>query len=388
MDNNTVINQVNSLDWECLGSDTQYLTHSIHRYSGKFIPQIGAQAISILTKPGDLIVDPYCGSGTVLLESSLAGRRSIGVDLNPLAVLISKVKTTPIAKATLEHFIESMEFRTNPLLGNPRLDRFNESLNRVEYLSQISRQDPRWDDPWYRKWFQDNVLSELILIHKQILSEQDENCKNIALVAFSDILRKCSNAGQSYPNVMFDKDRGRPPVATLEYIKKLKQISQSISELESHLNGNPMPQVVCGKAQNTNIGDSLVDAVITHPPYIGSIPYAEYGMLSLVWLGHNPKILDEQLTGGKRQSNNVVQRFESDFNGFFKESLRILKLGSFLFMLLGNPVVRGNRIDLVHMAKNIGSSVGFQLIVERQRKGINRRANLMSPETLLFFKKI
>jgi len=59
--------RVKDLDWDCVGADTQYLTHNVHRYSGKFIPQIAEQVIDLLTKPGDPVLDPSCGSGTVLL---------------------------------------------------------------------------------------------------------------------------------------------------------------------------------------------------------------------------------------------------------------------------------------------------------------------------------
>ena len=80
----SVVKAVLAESWEYSDANTQQLTHNIHRYSGKFIPQIAARAISILSEPGDLIVDPYCGSGTTLVESALLGRRSIGVDSTAL----------------------------------------------------------------------------------------------------------------------------------------------------------------------------------------------------------------------------------------------------------------------------------------------------------------
>jgi len=387
MEEKGLLSKVKALDWECTGADTQYLTHSIHRYSGKFIPQIGNQVILLLTEPGELVLDPYCGSGTVLLECSLAGRRSIGIDLNPLAVLISRVKTKPVEKAKLENFVHAMEAHANPLLKEPRLRLFGQSQVEPQDLRDRARRDPRWSDAWYRKWFKDEVRLELIAIHQQILTEPDQDCRDIALVAFSDILRKCSNANPSYPNVMFDRNRGKPPAATPEFIKKLRQIAWSVSELEARLVDMSIPHVVWGKAQRTGLDNCSVDAIITHPPYIGSIPYAEYGLLSLVWLGYDPKVIDEQLTGGRRQSSDVVQRFELELYEMFRESLRVLKPGRNLFMLLGNPVVRGTRVDLVEMAKNIASSVGFHFAAAQERKGTNRRANLMSRETLLFFRK-
>ena len=67
--------------------------------------------------------------------------------------------------------------------------------------------------------------------------------------------------------------------------------------------------VVRGNATALPMANDSVDAVISHPPYVGSIPYAEYGALSLRWLGFDPKQLDRQLTGGRRQSREVVERF-------------------------------------------------------------------------------
>ena len=89
-----IVTSIQETNWEFADADTQYLTHNIHRYSGKFIPQIASRAIELLTIKGDVILDSYMGSGTTLLEASLRERNSIGIDLNPLAVLISKVKNT------------------------------------------------------------------------------------------------------------------------------------------------------------------------------------------------------------------------------------------------------------------------------------------------------
>ena len=84
-----LINEINEIGWEFKNSDTQYLSHNIHRYSGKFIPQIAHSAIELLTSPGDVVLDPYLGSGTTALEAMLLGRKCIGVDLNPLAIPVS-----------------------------------------------------------------------------------------------------------------------------------------------------------------------------------------------------------------------------------------------------------------------------------------------------------
>lgn len=76
--------------------DTSYITHGYHRYPAKFIPQIVSRLVEKYTKKGDLVVDPFGGCGTTLVESKIMCRSSVGVDINPVAVLMTKAKKTPI----------------------------------------------------------------------------------------------------------------------------------------------------------------------------------------------------------------------------------------------------------------------------------------------------
>src|SRR3989338_2731085 len=82
--------------------DTAYITHGYHRYPAKFIPQIVSRLEEKYTKQGDFIVDPFGGCGTTMVESKVMGRPSIAVDINPVAVLITKAKITPINPIKIE----------------------------------------------------------------------------------------------------------------------------------------------------------------------------------------------------------------------------------------------------------------------------------------------
>lgn len=387
MPRETLLRKIKASDWDCLDCDTQYLTHSIHRYSGKFIPQIARQAIELLTDPGEEVLDPYCGSGTTLLECALLSRRSIGIDMNPLAILISGVKTTPLEPSILEDLFERETNSLQPLLQKDQLSLFAEGHNDFGTIGESVVNDWRWNDPWYSKWFFDSPRFELIAIHQLIMSEPDPHCRDILLVAFSDVLRSSSRAHGGYPNVMFDKGKSEPLPVTPRYLARLDEIIRSVETLGGSFESEYQPKILLGDAQDIPIGDESIDAIVTHPPYVGSIPYAEYGALSLAWLGHDPRELDRTLTGGKRQTKDVVSRFRAGFGQMISESYRVLKRKRMLFMLLGNPTVKGEVVDLTEMAVGLAAETGFSVYAVQTRRGKNRRANLMGHESLLFLRK-
>ena len=370
--------------WEYADAETQYLTHNIHRYSGKFIPQIASRAISLLTCPGDVVLDPYCGSGTALLESMLLGRSAIGVDLSPLAVLIARVKINPISSNRLEDLVRALNISLSNIDAGDQLPLFQKVIGAK---SSKSEEDVRLTLDWYNKWFQIGVLQDLVEIDIAIRAIDDEALRDVARVAFSDILRRSSNAHSGYPNVMFDKNAPQKASPIRPFLKALKRIVEMITSLSLANTSWPNVSVIQGNATSLPIGDAEVDAVISHPPYIGSIPYAEYGVLSLHWLGADSKELDRELTGGRRQTKDVVTRFEAGYDQMLKEAARVLKPGRHAFFMVGNPTVRGNVVDLAEMTLRLAENAGFEFLIRGERKGVNRRANKMGSEHLLFFRK-
>lgn len=98
-------------DWSFASEDTRYLTHPIHRYSSKFVPQIPRRLIEQLTGAGSYVLDNFVGSGTTLVEANLLKRHCVGVDLNPVACAIAKAKITPVNPSILENTLRTWKER-------------------------------------------------------------------------------------------------------------------------------------------------------------------------------------------------------------------------------------------------------------------------------------
>ena len=152
--------------------DTAYITHGYHRYPAKFIPQIVSRLTEKYTRESDFIVDPFGGCGTTLVESKVMGRPSIAVDINPVAVLITKAKITPINPVKIEK-----EFS---LLKN-KLETYNEKTevkspehNRINY------------------WFRPGEKRKLAFILAEIVKIKDQNVQDFFFCGFSNILKNCS----------------------------------------------------------------------------------------------------------------------------------------------------------------------------------------------------
>lgn len=388
MIDNSLIEKIESADWEFSDADTQYLTHNIHRYSGKFIPQIAQNAIQLLTVPGDTVLDSYMGSGTTLLEAQLSGRNAIGIDLNPLAVLISQVKNLRISETDIQEINTTLIPYVSDMNCDGQLSFSSQLIPDTLIQVQIDKNDWRLQDSWNQKWYQPAVLEQLVKIYSCIEILSSENARQIARVAFSDVLRKVSNASSKYPNVMYDKNHKEKPLPAKAFLENIKSITSCLQELaKATSNSKSSIQILQGNNLCLPLADESVDAIITHPPYIAAVPYAEYGCLSLNWLGHDSKVLDAELTGGKRHSSKVVDNFALDYERYFIESFRVLKPNKYMFIMVGNPVSHGQKIQLDQMSIEYAQRAGFKHIATTIREGKNRRGNKMGEEYLIFLQK-
>lgn len=148
---------IESIDWACTKEHTGFLTHDLHPYPAKFIPQIPGHIIARLSLRGELVFDPFGGSGTTALEAVRLGRRALSIDANPIGTLIGTVKTSNLDR------IAAMDLRAIRSSLKTRLNNIDESDSIYEENKEYIPEIPNMD-----KWFPLTSRSEMALIRSRI----------------------------------------------------------------------------------------------------------------------------------------------------------------------------------------------------------------------------
>lgn len=376
------IQQLCELDWELISVNTEYYTHSFHPYSSKYVPQIPNRIISSLSLKNELVLDNFVGSGTTLVESRLLGRNSIGIDINPLACLISSVKTTTISLSTIR---EISRFLLN--LQSAILEyRKNVRLVGSEFVHAELTLDSKLNSN-LKKWYHPNVICELHLIINNINAINDPYAKDFLKVAFSSLLRSVSNSKSGFGNLMINKQPApkerifeRFSLATARMLRNANDFSKAAS--------NSDVKVLNGDSRNISfIEDNSVDLICTHPPYMAAVPYVEYQRLSLWWLGYDLSYLEDNMIGGRRSRPDTPQRFFRDMNRALLEMKRVLRNKKYCCITIGNPTHRGKMWELNQIIKRYAVDAGFTFIKEIRRGKYHSTMGKMKEEFVLILRK-
>ncbi|KKK91930.1 hypothetical protein LCGC14_2708020, partial [marine sediment metagenome] len=242
--------------------ETSTATHNIHSYPAKFIPHFPRLMIKHYTNGGDFVLDPMCGSGTTMIEASLLGRYSTGIDLDPISYLISKVATTPIED-------NRIEFLTNKFVG---------SLKEKMKPNAVKKIDLPTDEEFPNAspfWFRPEVMRELIFIRDQMDEIEDSELRDVAKLSLSNIARDVSNADPRDIFPQRDKDllvRERKDVY-LEFVRSLKRVTTKIRKFTLGVENKNLAEVILGDSRKIEKESDTFDLVCTSPPYAYAMDY-------------------------------------------------------------------------------------------------------------------
>ncbi len=291
--------------WDFYGVNTKEFTHGFHTYPAMMIPQIARELINRYgNEKTKLIFDPYMGSGTTLVEAKVKGIKSIGTDLNPLARLIGKVKTTNINLKLLEGQIAKFEEK----ISHSRLH--FEEIN--PYIPTFSIRD---------NWFKEKTLKELGIIKEKIEEITNQDIKDFFYVAFTETIRTVSyqRNGEFKLYAIEQIKRENYDPATFEImIKNLGDNFNGIKQL-NYITSNKTKVII--NDFNTSEGidikyikENSVDLVVTSPPYGDSrttVAYGQFSRLANEWMEFKDAIrIDKILMGGEKSKKSIRFGFE------------------------------------------------------------------------------
>jgi hypothetical protein len=362
--------------------DGNYATHGFFRYFGKLPPAVVRFMIKEGTRDGHegAVVDLMCGSGTALVESMILGRPSIGVDINPIATLISRVKTNLIDEHTLRDCLHLI------------LER-HESISNEE----ISAQLPRFRNQDY--WFNSDVQIDLSRIKGTIATIEEVRCRDFFTVAFLSIIRRVSN-GSTRIGRLFHEDK-KPVSVKAFFVDKANGMIKKMQELRL-LTTTTEAQVLCEDARETSIAASSAAFVIVHPPYFALYKYSSDVLrFELEWLGANRKEISahEVEDGFKTTNLGIYPRYIEDVAAVLSEAQRILKPGCQVCLVVNNSTFREQRLPVVQdVCAYVDSHVNGLKMVDCLERGLRfqqasyhksaREDKITSEDYLVYFQKI
>jgi len=368
--------------WHLTQAQTSYATHSYHRYPAKFIPQLAARLIKEYSKEGELVVDPFMGSGTTLVEAKILKRPSVGVDINPVAYWVTLAKVQAIEPERLRRAIEHLH---NELLTSTQPNLFG------EWQIPVLRNDTAYPDR-LTYWFPPQSLSALMNIHRTIEGLDDEDLRCFFRCAISHCLKPLSWWSDRSVKPTRKLNKSIPDAYQLffRHVKRMQRGNLEFWQLLCERDALNVPaNPYCADARCLPVENSSVHLIVTSPPYVTSYEYADLHQLSALWFGATTdlrefragfigrsngvvdvdapidsqlanRIIDELSERNPRKAKEVALYF-AEMRQCFGEMQRVLKPGGYVCIVIGNTHICRVEIQNAQVFTEQLMELGFKL---------------------------
>lgn len=362
--------------------------HSFHRYYGKLIPAIPGYFIKEFTKEGDLVFDPFSGSGTVAVEAKRLGRNFLGVEINPLSAEIARVKTYSLSPEKLEKI-------NSELLEIIDCDLSDVGEDEKPYIMNRDH------------WFKDFVQTDLIRIKRDInsyfesRSEYSKEYKEFYLMVLSAIIKNVSNADIRHVFPGFSKrmhqleNEGKIHTDVKASFKRAVKSRAKAYRIYENIKAEA--KIICADSAAADLSEynGKVDLIVTNPPYISSVRYietlklemywtqviksqAEYNALSHEMIGndrlkkaeclnveHTPydeinAVIDDMFLTDEK-SAKIIGEFFNKTERVIAASSKLLKKNKFLVMKISDSKMKKKKIPTGEFLTLIAEHNGFRL---------------------------
>ncbi|MGV9205613.1 MAG: DNA methyltransferase [Promethearchaeia archaeon] len=329
--------------------DTTYFTHGLHSYPAKYIPQLPNLIIREATKERNTILDPFCGSGTTLVEALANGRKSIGIDSNPIACLAAGAKTILLSDDDIE------------ILGEL-----------IQYLKESIPERKNNYVPGQRNlnhWFSEEAITDLSYLRFQIERFCSANNELFAEAVFSSIVVSCSRQESETRYVAKKKDYIKG-MAIDKFIAKLKKSMEGALDLRTYRKhrAQSLPKIYNSditKIEKKYLRKNSVDIVITSPPYPNSYDYYLYHKWRMVWLGYDFKEVQKKEIGSRYEHSSrsePISRFIERMKPGILRVAESLKPAKFAYFFVGDSIVNGVLYNMEEVFLEIMEGTGLELV--------------------------
>ena len=328
-----------------LPDDHDILTHGFHSYAAKMHPLIARGVIEGLSSADDRIVDPFCGSGTVLVEAMRAGLNASGNDLNPLATRLSKVKCQLRDQKSRQGFTNTLQ--EIALLSTERVQ------ERRPIRAQLSKNEIQWYAP--------HVVKELAGLYEEIQKVKDPRDKLAFQMLFSSIIVKFSKQRSDTSEHMVEK-RIRKGLCTEFFERKGLELEQRWESLREQAPDRARePTVLSGDIRN--LGEKLnkaFDLVITSPPYGGTYNYADHHRRRFAWLGLKSENFRNAEIGARRANHKGgARRWNEELLQVLKSCHGLMTKKAKLILVLGDGQIGQRRINADEQVRMLIKNMGL-----------------------------
>jgi DNA modification methylase len=374
------------------GVDSSYASHEVHAFAAKFPPQLPRVFIRGLTAPGDVVLDPMMGSGTTIVEALLAGRRGIGLDIDPLALRVSQAKTIPMRVDDLRELGLKVISHAQDLLAN----------NSIERLTQ--KFDSRTKE-FIDYWFYPNTQRELTALVLAMQTVDVSLVRRFLELTFSSIIvtksggvSRARDLAHSRPHL--DKEKN-PKSALEQFSLRLQKNIKSMAHLATKgALAAPLP----GDARSMPLRDEVIDLIVTSPPYANAIDYMRAHKFPLVWLGKSVVDLTQlrsryigsektkgaqyaelpdktegiirQLAERDRKKSSILRKYFVEMQSVLAEMYRVLRKDAPAIVVVGPSMMRSIDVQTHHCLAEIAQETGFSVIGVMQRS-LDRNKRMM-----------
>lgn len=367
---------------------SNYASHALHAFAAKFPPQLPRVFIEGLTEKGETVMDPMMGSGTAIVESFLCGRRAVGFDIDPLALMICGVKTHPV------DLLEATWAGKRVVSAAARL------LNRSSRLDasmkeRFSRASVEFIDYWFSKQTQRELMALLLAIEREDLAKA---LGDFLKVVFSSIIiTKSGGVSLAYDLAHTRPHRleGKAYKDTIKvFERRLAKSAALLSQLPS--NGKDVEIQTCDSRGPLPLKEDSVQLIVTSPPYANAIDYMRAHKFSLVWFGEDIDSLStlrstyigsektgeldaldlpgsvcrvvERLKEVDKKKGRVLAKYFADMRRALCEMLRVLEPGRCCIVVVGPSTMRQQTIKTHELLADVSNQIGFETVNIAERK--------------------